>query len=125
MNIFFIPKNLRHIFISGEHGGDAQLNLTIIKRGELIAFLRYKTSSDSPPELGFYRQVLQVGVERSKPSRRGSVLNKMRMQPSVVLYHLRYDIYVCRKKFLKFAITHNLSDDRITFFKLFENRNFS
>ena len=51
----------------GDMGQNAQLNLAVIQRHDLLAGFRHESLPDPPPLITPHRDILQVGVGRGQP----------------------------------------------------------
>src|SRR5258708_4188289 len=109
VDVFAVAESLDKYGVFREMRHDAQLDLRIIRREQNLSFLGNERGANLPSQLGSNRNVLQVGIARTKPARGRTSLRKTGMQaPGFGMNQFRQRVDVSRFKLCNFAVLDDL-----------------
>src|SRR5215467_3967554 len=112
--VFAVPERFHQHRILRKVRHHPQFDLGIIGRKQNLSLLRHKRRADLPPQFGSDRNVLQVRIARTEPSRRGHGLADAGVHaPGVGMDQLRQRIDVSGLQLRHFAVLDHFPRHRM------------
>jgi len=105
VHILVLFECLTHAWIATQCSDNTQFNLRVICADECMIFIpRNECFSDLLPQFRANRNVLQVRLGRTQPTRHSDRLAKDTVYAPVGVHHLRQGIGVSRSQFVELAV---------------------
>src|SRR5882724_5749097 len=107
MNVFPILKRLEHYRVLRNVREQAQLELGVVRRNDLVSFFSDERAPDAAPQLGANGNVLQVGLAGRETAGGGNRLIEQTMNSPVSRNLMRQRVGVNALEFIQLAVVNN------------------